>query len=111
VFFDKFLNYNYSFLDINSGKEIRSKFITYKIEKLDGHRNFIEAWHTNKELKNKALDRNAYVLYDCNPSIKKHINSIVNKEKVSIKCEISGEGIWLLESDNEEYYKVTYFEN
>lgn len=106
-----FYNFNYSFLDIETGKELSSKFIECTLSRLDGTRNFIDALHTNKELKNKAVDMKAYVLYDSNPAIRKYINSVISKRKIKFNCEISQEGIWLLESDNEEYYKVTYFEH
>lgn len=107
----KFLNLNYSILDIETGKELISKSLECTSSKQNGKRNFIDPLNTSKELKNKALDKNGYVLYDYNPAIKKYINSVTNKEKVSFNCEISREGIWLIESDNEAYYKVTYFEH
>jgi hypothetical protein len=106
-----YFNLNYSILDIETGKQLSSKSIECSLSRSDGNRNFIDALNTSKELKNKAVDKNAYALYDYNPAIKKYINSVTNKEKVSFKCEISKEGIWLIESDNEEYYKVTYFEH
>jgi hypothetical protein len=108
----KYFNYNYGLIDIVTGKELNSKFIEYETNyKGYSPSNFVDTWHTNKQLNNKALDMNTYILYDFNPAIKKNINSVTSKEKVSFNCEISQEGIWLIESDNKEYYKVTYFEN
>jgi hypothetical protein len=107
----KFFNYNYSYLDIETGKELSSKFVTYEMDKYFVHRNFLTVHHTNKELKNKAINTNGYIIYDSNPLVKKYINSVSAKRKTLFTGLLSAEGFWLIESDNKEYYKVTYFEH
>jgi hypothetical protein len=107
----KFYNYNYSFLDIETGKELSSKFVTYEMDGFLTQRNFIDGHHTNKQLKSKVLDKDAFIVYEYNPLVKKYINSVTATRKIVFNGLISAEGFWLIESDNKEYYKVTYFEH
>jgi hypothetical protein len=107
----KFYYYNYSFLDIETGKELSSKFVTYEMDGFLAQRNFIDGYHTNKQLKNKVLDMHAFIVYEYNPLVKKYINSVMATRKIVFNGLISAEGFWLIETDNKEYYKVTYFEH
>lgn len=111
VMTSKFYNYNYSFLDVETGKELSSKFVTYEMDRYLVQRNFLEGYHTNKELKNKVINTDGYIIYDSNPLVKKYINSVSAKRKIVFTGLLSAEGFWLIESDNKEYYKVTYFEH
>lgn len=112
VMYKRFYSFNYSLLDIDNGKELNSKFIEYDTN-FKGLRTigFKETIHSNKELKDKALDMNTYVLYDYNSKVKKYINSVTATRNIFFNSEISNEGIWLMETDMKNYYKVTYFEH
>jgi hypothetical protein len=107
----KFYNYNYSYLDIESGKELSSKFVTYEMDRYVISDDFFNEFHTSKQLKNKVINMNGYILYDSNSLVKKYIDSVSAKRKIAFNGLISSEGIWLIETDNKEYYKVTYFEH
>jgi hypothetical protein len=107
----KFYNYNYSYIDIDTGKELSSKFITYEMDRYVISDNFFNEYHTSKQLKNKVINTNGYILYDSNPLVKKYIDSVSSKRKIAFNGLISAEGFWLIETDNKEYYKVTYFEH
>lgn len=50
------------------------------------------------------------ILYDFNTDIKNYIDSLNKDNKLNLKFLFSSEGIWLIESDNEKYYKVLFFE-
>ena len=75
----KFYNYNYSYLDIETGKELSSKFVTYEMDRYVISDNFFNEYHTSKQLKNKVINMNGYILYDSNPSVKKYIDSVSAK--------------------------------
>ena len=107
----KFYNYNYSYLDIETGKELSSKFVTYEMDRYVISDNFFNEYHTSKQLKNKVINTNGYIVYDSNPLVKKYIDSVSSKRKIAFNGLISAEGFWLIETDNKEYYKVTYFEH
>ena len=63
----------------------------------------------SSDLKNKIFDDYGLVLYNINSKIKSYVDSINSKNKIYFHTQISDLGIWLIESDNETYYKVTYF--
>lgn len=70
------------------------KYSVFEIEKLD---------------KYKYCSRKTILAIALNEKVKKHINSIVTNQDVFFDSIITAEGIWLVESDNETYFKVTLF--
>ena len=100
-------------IDNSTGKELNSNYIEYKEDKvytmMTGTRDFILSFFTTKDLKNKIFDDYGLVLYNINSKIKSYVDSINSKNKIYFHTQISDLGIWLIESDNETYYKVTYF--
>lgn len=98
-------------VDSNSKITFKSESSAYNISSY-GDKKFLHANLTNKEdLKNKILDYKTMVVYNTNQKIKNYIMTVNNKNKTSF-CTVANKGnTWLIESDNETYYKVTYFEN
>ena len=107
------------YIKLNSiGKVDSTSKITFKSESSAynissyGDKKFLHANLTNKEdLKNKNLDYKTIIVYNTNQKIKDYIKTVNNKNKTSFCATVYKESIWLVESDNETYYKVTYFEN
>lgn len=100
--------------DINesNGDFIKSDFYTFKTSYSYDLRNFIYSNITNKEsLKNKILDYEGLMLYQNNNKFKSYIDSKEIKGEIYFNTMISNDGIWLIESDNKSYYKVTYFDH
>jgi hypothetical protein len=107
------------YVKLNSnGKVDSSSKITFKSESNAynitsyGDKKFLHANLTNKEdLKNKNLDYKTMVVYNTNQKVKDYIKTVNNKNKTSFCTAVNKGNTWLIESDNETYYKVTYFEN
>lgn len=107
------------YVKLNSnGKVDSSSKITFKSESNAynitsyGDKKFLHANLTNKDdLKNKILDYKTIIVYNTNQKIKNYIKTVNNKNKTSFCAIVNKGSIWLIESDNETYYKVTYFEN
>ncbi|RTY95882.1 hypothetical protein [Flavobacterium sp. GT3R68] len=105
---------HYAILDKASGNVTKGKKITYKSDNIhtmmSGTRLFLLSFCSNKEeLKNKVFDNNGLIALDTNQEYANYISSIKSKSKLFFNTFFSKEGIWLLESDNESYYKTTYF--
>lgn len=98
-------------VDSNSKITFKSESSAYNISSY-GDKKFLHANLTNKEdLKNKILDYETMVVYNTNQKIKNYIMTVNNKNKTSFCTAVNKGNTWLIESDNETYYKVTYFEN
>ena len=59
--------------------------------------------------KNKFCDENTILTTTFNLDLKKYINKIAAKDDVFFNSILSAEGIWLMETDNKTYYKVSFF--
>ena len=46
-----------------------------------------------------------------NKNVQNYIRSVKSKKDVQFEAIIAESGIWLIESDNKEYYKVLLFED
>ena len=103
----------YKQLSITNGDQLKSNNLTFKEDKVytfaNGTRDFILSFYEIG--KNKIRhDTQSMIFYDSNKAFKNYINSISSsKSKIYLNTLSSKEGIWLIESDNETYYKVTYF--
>ena len=109
--YDEFLFYKD--LNLSNGNEIKGNKITYKEDKvytmMTGTRDFILSFYKIDKTKIR-FDAFAIVYFDSNKKFKSYIDSIASSEKkIYLNTLSSKEGIWLIESDNETYYKVTYF--
>ena len=103
----------YTKIDIKDGKELKTNKVNFNVDSM-GLAEFlttaIPSFFKTKELNNLRLDVNLLYFYNNNQKIKNYLDGLKNtKSKVSFMCDFTKEGIWLIESDNETYYKVTYF--
>lgn len=104
---------HYSFLDKNTGTILNKNKISYKKDKIftvmSDVRYFLLSFYEYEGYKNKVFDYDGLVAIDSNTKVADYLKSINNKNKLYFNTIFSSEGIWLIESDNEEYYKVTFF--
>jgi hypothetical protein len=110
-FTDKYLHY--SFLDKKTGKFLSKNKISYDVDKIftmsGDVRLFLFSFNENKDFKNKVFDTDGLIAIDSNKKVADYLKNIDSKNKLFFNTIISDKGIWLIESDNEEYYKVTFF--
>lgn len=59
--------------------------------------------------KNKYCDSNTFLTLSLNDKVKKYIDKVIAKKEVFFNSIVAKDGIWLFETDNETYYKVTFF--
>ena len=100
--------------DINdkNGDFVKTDFYSFKTNNSNDIRDFIYANITDKDLlKNKIMDYEALMLYYKNKDFKLYIDSIDAKNKIYFNTMVSNDGIWLVESDNKDYYKVLNFKS
>lgn len=77
-------------------------------------RMFIASYLTDKKLlKNKVLDFMGYIFYLKNQNFKNYIDNITTKDKIMFQSPVANgeDGFWLVETDNETYYKILYFKH
>jgi len=110
-FTDKY--FHYSFLDKNTGNILHKNKISYEKDKIfttsGDVRQFLVSFYENKDYKKKLFDLDGLIAIDKNKKVADYLKSINNKNKLYFNTILANEGTWLLESDNEEYYKVTFF--
>jgi hypothetical protein len=111
------INKNFIFyknLNLSDGVETGGNSISYSDEKTysmysNATKDFLIAQYKINNTKIR-FDNLSLVYYDTNPKVKLYIDSIASsKNKIYLNTYQSEKGIWLIESDNETYYKVTYF--
>lgn len=62
------------------------------------------------DIKNKVFSQLTFVGMIANPNVEKYIKSVPsNGNKLYYETVFSDQGLWLVESDNKEYYKVLLF--
>lgn len=108
--------YNHFFVVNNQTGEIERKaYADSKVETNKGGMGLALKRHSifaNTKLTSKRYcERNTLLAYNINEKVKKHIDGIKSKKEVFFDTYITAKGIWLLESDNDSYYKVTLFKD
>lgn len=105
--------FHYSFLDKNTGKILSKNKISYEKDKIftmsGDVRMFLFSFYENKNYKKKVFDIDGLVAIDTNKKVADYLKNINSKNKLFFNTIISDNGTWLMESDNENYYKVTFF--
>lgn len=62
-----------------------------------------------KELRGKNFDTHTMIAMQIDPKISNYVKSLKPKNDLHFASIFSDKGIWLIETDNKEYYKVTLF--
>ena len=105
--------FHYSFIDINTGTILNKNKISYKEDNIytfkADYRAFLLSFNKCEGYNNKVFDTDGLIAIDTNKKVADYLKSINNKNKLFFNTIFSKNGIWLLESDNEKYYKVTFF--
>ncbi|MBP2283605.1 hypothetical protein H4V97_001923 [Flavobacterium sp. CG_23.5] len=104
---------HYGYLDKMTGKILNKNKISYKEDKIytfkGDYRAFLLSFYQYEGYKNKVFDYDGLVAIDTNKKVADYLKNIDSKNKLFFNTIISDKGIWLMESDNEKYYKVTFF--
>jgi hypothetical protein len=113
---NNYSNYYNLFYLVNkeSGNLIKSTSINNEVETNKGSMASglsFSLFENYKYAKNKYFDTTTFLSSSFNDVIKKYIDKINSTKDVFFNSIVSSEGIWLIESDNETYYKVTFFKN
>nr|WP_315170540.1 hypothetical protein [uncultured Flavobacterium sp.] len=107
--------FNYSIISSSSGKVINSQILEFNetFSHLDDTNNNSFNINSNfknfKELKNKKFDFNSIVAFNFNSNVAEYIKNIKSRNDLKFFSSFSSKGIWLYESDEKEYFKVTLF--
>jgi hypothetical protein len=100
-------------LNSNTGSINIEKDITFEESAVMGmsiQKDFLLAFLHLKDWKKIRINPMGLVIYEINSKFKNYVDSLKNsKNKIYLNAHQFQKGIWLIESDNETYYKVTYF--
>lgn len=102
---------NATIVDKLTGGISKISFIEYNNNASKGkNKAFVSNTYVGKDLKNKVFSQRGFVAMSLNPNLLKYIKSISDDgNRLYFETIFSDQGIWLVETDNEEYYKVTLF--
>jgi hypothetical protein len=95
----------------NELKFIKQDFkVKWEFNMMSGPRDFIQESFTNKNIgKNRLFDYEGIVAVENNKAFSDYIKSIPSKGKIFFSTYSMNGKLWLTESDNKTYYKVTVF--
>lgn len=106
---------NYALLDKKTGDILSKNKITFNVNSIktimNDFRYFLVSTYERDGYDNKVFDYDGLIAIDVNSKVVNYLKNIDSKNKIFFNAKICNEGIWLLESDNKEYYKVTFFKN
>jgi hypothetical protein len=102
---------NAAIVDKTNGAILKSSFLEYNNntahEKFSA---FINNTYDYKELRNKSFSPIAFAAMTLNENLFKYLKNIPEGDKrLHFSTLFSNQGIWLVETDNKEYYKVLLF--
>ena len=105
--------YSYSKINSNNGDIIKTDKLQFEVDKM-GVAEYVKAevvaFYSLADFKYLKFDMNTFSVIKDNQKVQSYLAGLGNpKKKISINSFTSDKGIWLIESDNKEYYKVTYF--
>lgn len=112
---DEYLTYGV--IDKNSGNQTKSKNIVFheKLVRIGGMGgDFLYSsyeYDKNKELKNKKFEVKGIIAYDLNAKFADYVKNVSNKNNICFSTIFTNIGIMLIETDNDKYYKVSYFKD
>lgn len=106
--------YNYNIIEKITGKVIKSENIALN-ETFSNISKKADIFKINSkfkdiaEFKNKKFAFESLVAINSNNNVEKYVKTISSKNDLYFNASFSDKGIWLYETDNKEYYKVTLF--
>lgn len=104
---------DYSIVDKGSGSLLKSDKVSYDSDRgFTRYISFINNTFVTKDksLKKKTFSNACLIAMDLNKSVLDYIKSIPSDGKgVYFESIFSNQGIWLLETDNQNYYKIVLF--
>ena len=107
--------FNYSIISSSSGEVTKSQILEFNetFAHLDDTNNnsfnINSSFKNLNELKNKKFDFNSIVAFNSNSNFADYIKKIKSRNDLKFYSSFSSKGIWLYESDEKEYFKVTLF--
>ena len=107
---------DYSLLDTKTGKEEKSKKIVFhEYESRVGvGSDFFKLnyeYKDIKELKNKKFNLKGIIAYDLNDKFTTYVKNVKAKDETHFLTLFTDIGLMVVETDNDNYYKVTYFKD
>ena len=104
---------HYAVVDKKSGSVLKYNKIVYNEFKNHflGDRNFIITNLFNDEFKKMMFSTNGFIALDLSPNYLNYIKNLPTNKTLHFETIFSDKGIWLVETDNDEYYKVTNFKD
>ena len=108
---DEFIQY--AILDETTGKILNSNKIVYHQEMNKNLYNqfIVSAMEIPSIKEDRNFNVNAIVAFDMNKEVENYIRSVKSKKDLQFEAIFSEADIWLIETDNKEYYKVFLFED
>ena len=105
--------YFYSKVNSNNGDIIKNNILLFEVDKMgvaEYAKTEVVAFYTLADFKYLKFDMNTFSVIKDNQKLRSYVAGLGGpKNKISINSFSSDKGIWLIESDNQEYYKVTFF--
>jgi len=104
---------NYALVDKSSGKVLKTNGVDYnRVASFEKANVFISESNESKDLLRKVFDPISFAAMDLNPKLFNYLKAIPQKsDRIYFNTIFSSEGIWLIETDNKEYYKVLLFKD
>lgn len=103
---------HYAIVDKATGNIAKIKKLKFSISnenKIDSNSKFVNSYYNNIGYEKKGLDIDGLIAQDDNLLFSNYLSAIQNNQKLFFKTFYSRNGIWLLETDNTGYFKVTFF--
>jgi hypothetical protein len=104
----------YVVLDNVAGSKTKGNKIIYEVDtnsnNVSIYKDFLSS-NNKTSIVNKFFDNQSLIALENNESFSKYVAGFVDASKTYFKSFMSKKGIWVLESDNNTYYKLVYFEN
>ncbi|WP_202700717.1 hypothetical protein [Flavobacterium sp. UGB4466] len=111
---DVFMEFsNYAVVEKSSGNVLKMNNVIYnRTTSYLRRRAFVNNSYDKVDIKNKAFSPVSFVAMDLSPAMNNYLKTIPSKgNAVYFETIFSDQGIWLIETDNEEYYKVLLFKD
>ena len=104
---------NSAIINKETGSVLKTAFIEYNNNlSHEKTRAFISNTYDYKELKNKTFSQISFAAISVNSKVMNYLKGITDSGKrLYFETIFSDQGIWLIETDNKEYYKILLFKD